>query len=193
MSRELRRLAFALAEEALELSSEQREQWLEVNCGDNPALLSEVRAILEADESASDFTGAMLDIKDTPATDFVGRTLGRYRIVDVLGEGGMGVVFKGERVGDFEQTVALKIVRQGLDSGSARLRFDLERDALARIEHPSIARLIDAGVDDDNRPYFVMEYVDGVPLDTFLEEQQLDLRERLLLFKRICDGVAAAQ
>ncbi len=192
MTRELRKQAFTLAENALERSDEERDQWLRDACSDNQVLLDEVNAILEADRSGIDFTNALAGFEDEPPDQLLGKTLGRFRLVEVLGQGGMGVVFKAERIGDFEQTVAIKIVRQGLESSNARMRFDLERDALARIEHPNIARLIDAGVDDHDRPYFVMEYVDGVPLNTFLEQNELGLRERLTLFMSICDAVIAA-
>ena len=192
MDRELRKKAFTLAEEALGKDERDRDAWVKAACGEDEALLGEVNAILDVDRSGAEISGVFSGFDNDAPEQLIGKTLGRYRITELLGEGGMGVVFKGERVGEFQQTVAIKIVRQGLDSRNARARFDLERDALARIEHPYIARIIDAGVDDHGRPYFVMEYVDGVPLSVFLERNDLSLRDRLVLFTRICDAVAAA-
>jgi len=116
---------------------------------------------------------------------------GPYRLVRLLGSGGMGAVYLGERTdGEIQQQVAVKLLRAGADRPAWRDRFLRERQLLADLNHPSIARLLDAGHTSDGRPYLVMEYVDGVPIDTYAAD--LDLRQQLLLFLRVCDGVSHA-
>ncbi|REJ76892.1 MAG: serine/threonine protein kinase [Acidobacteria bacterium] len=118
------------------------------------------------------------------------RTIGRYRLLEILGRGGMGVVYRAERADDeFEKTVALKLLPQGLESEPARRRFRIERQILARLEHPGIARLLDGGVTDDGSPYLVMELVEGRPIDTFCDEEELSLRSRVELFLDVCEAV----
>ena len=116
---------------------------------------------------------------------------GPYRLVRLLGSGGMGAVYLGERTdGEIQQQVAVKLLRAGADRPAWRDRFLRERQLLADLNHPSIARLLDAGHTSDGRPYLVMEYVDGVPIDTYAAE--LDLRHQLLLFLQVCEGVSHA-
>jgi class 3 adenylate cyclase len=118
--------------------------------------------------------------------------LGPYRILGQLGKGGMGTVYKAEQRDPVKRTVALKIIKPGFDSAEIIARFDSERQALARMEHHNIARVLDAGADRHGRPYFVMEYVPGVPITHFADHNKLSLHQRLILFTQICDGVAHA-
>ncbi|MEM1248714.1 MAG: serine/threonine-protein kinase [Acidobacteriota bacterium] len=119
-----------------------------------------------------------------------GQELGRYRLLEVLGRGGMGVVYLAERAdGEYERRVALKLLPQGLDATEARERFLLERQILARLQHPGIAQLLDGGVSPDGFPYLVMELVDGEPLDEFVDARSLELEERLGLFLQVCSAV----
>ncbi len=122
------------------------------------------------------------------------RRVGRYRILRELGRGGMGTVYLGERDdGEFRQTVAVKVLKRGMDTDEILRRFLRERQILARLEHPGIARLIDGGATEDGRPYFVMEFVDGEPLTTFADRRRLSLRARLALFDQVCDAATFAQ
>ena len=121
-----------------------------------------------------------------------GQTVGPYRLERCLGEGGMGEVWLAEQTAPVRRTVALKLVKAGMDTRSVVARFEAERQALAMMEHPAIARVFDAGVAPGGRPYFAMEYVQGVPLDVYCDRQRLSLRERLELFVRVCQGVQHA-
>jgi tetratricopeptide (TPR) repeat protein len=125
-----------------------------------------------------------------PRDELIGKILGRYRIIRLLGRGGMGSVYLGQRDDEqFSRRVAVKVIRPGADSEEVVRRFRLERRALAALDHPNIARLLDAGLTDDDRPYFVMEYVDGAPLDEHLKRRNPPIRERLALFREICAAV----
>ena len=121
------------------------------------------------------------------------RTIGPYRVVETLGQGGMGTVFLAERIeGGFEQQVALKLVKKGMDSEAIVGRFREERRILARLEHSGIARLLDGGMSEDGRPYFAMEYVEGEPITTYAAREGLDVTDRLRLFLQVCDAVQVA-
>jgi len=119
-------------------------------------------------------------------------TIGNYRVLRTLGEGGMGVVYEAEQVRPVRRRVALKVIRTGLDSEGVRLRFESERQALALMDHPAIARVFDAGVTADSRPFFAMELVDGVPITEFCDRERLELGPRLQLFVQVCEGVQHA-
>jgi serine/threonine protein kinase/formylglycine-generating enzyme required for sulfatase activity len=118
--------------------------------------------------------------------------VGTYRILDVLGEGGMGVVYLAEQSEGLRRRVALKVIRAGMDSRQLLRRFQAESRALALMEHHAIARIYDVGTTDDGRPFFAMEYVDGLPLTTFCDSQRLGIRARLELLEQVCDGVQHA-
>jgi len=115
--------------------------------------------------------------------------VGRFRLVRLLGEGGMGSVYLGERTGDFKQTVAVKLLREGLCDPSALLRFGIERRALASLQHPNIVQLIDGGLTGDGIPFLVMDYVEGMPLDRYCDERQALLRERIRLMIQVLEAV----
>lgn len=119
--------------------------------------------------------------------------LGAYRLVRLLGQGGMGAVYLAERDDDqFQHTVAIKLIRHGFDTSAARARFIFERQLLARMEHPHIARLYDGGLTEDKRPYFAMEYVEGTALTDYAESRKLSIEARLRLVLQVCDAVAYA-
>ena len=122
-------------------------------------------------------------------TDRSGDRIGEYVLIEKLGTGGFGVVWKAERREPFVQQVALKILRPGMDSEGVLARFELERQALAMMDHPNIAKVIDGGVTQAGRSYFVMELVKGEPIDRFCDANRLDLRRRLELFAQVCDAV----
>ncbi|MEM0962538.1 MAG: serine/threonine-protein kinase [Bacteroidota bacterium] len=169
----------------------------------DPPVRAEVEALLaldgEADRvlggSATDFADPLLrdltdEIDQADADDEVGRRVGPYEVVGVLGRGGMGTVYRARRVdGTFDQTVALKLLRRGLDTDDLVARFRSERQILAALDHPSIARLYDGGKSNDGRPYFAMELVEGEPVTAWADRQRLGTGARLRLFATICDAV----
>ncbi|HLK67499.1 MAG TPA: protein kinase [Bryobacteraceae bacterium] len=162
-------------------------------------LAHEVRMLLEASDESSDFleesalaSHAQTVIDQIP-TPFLGTRLGPYRIERQLGEGGMGVVYQGVRAdGLFEQTVAIKILKRWMLSEVDISRFRAERQILADLDHPNIARLLDGGTTSDNLPYYTMEYVEGQYLDVFCRDGKLPIRARLELFLQVCDAVEYA-
>jgi serine/threonine protein kinase len=127
-----------------------------------------------------------------PEDNLVGAKVGPYRIEQRIGHGGMGTVYQARREEGYRQRVALKVIRPGLDSAELLGRFHTERQVLAELEHPHIARLLDGGTLDDGRPYFVMEYIDGEPLDRFCEQRQLSTSDRLRLLQGVCAAVQHA-
>ncbi len=186
----------ALFADALAAGPDARATFLAEACPD-AALRQEVEELLDAHEADGpmDVLGAAwapaADVLDVPEdAPLAGRRVGPYRLLRRLGRGGMGEVFLAERAdGQFEREVALKLLRDGLDSDAFRRRFLQERQTLARLEHPGIARLLDGGLTDDGRPYFAMEAVQGERLDRYCDARRLDLRQRLTLFLQVCHAV----
>lgn len=174
---------------ALERPPARRAAFIVEACGDDAELLAQVRGLLAShdDADSADFLGgAALEL---PAGSLVGRTIDRYRVVRELGAGGMGTVYLAERADEaFTKQVALKVVR-GLETREATARFHAERQTLARLEHPHISRLLDGGTTEGGRPYFVMEYVDGVRIDRHCDEASLDMQARVSLFLDVCAAV----
>ena len=191
-----------LLEQAWERPEADRPDWLVAHCED-PVLLAEVESLLCADAEATDFLGGdagtlaaqLLESGGGPA-ESVQQRIDRYRIVRRIARGGMGDVYLAERAeATFEQVVALKLAHRFSDTLDRRRRFLDEQQILARLEHPNIARLIDGGIWDGDvlaeggRPYLVMEFVDGLPITAYCERLGLELRERLDLFRIVCDAV----
>lgn len=176
--------------EAVEsLPAEARAARLAELCPDDPALRERVLALLAADPARLPPLQAL--VRDAL---FIreGDHVGPYRLVRLLGEGGMGEVWLAEQVEPIRRQVALKLIKPGMDSRSVIARFETERQALGLMEHPSIARIYDAGVTPRGLPYFAMEYVDGQPITGYCDALQLSVRERLELFVRVCAGVQHA-
>ncbi|GIV61776.1 MAG: hypothetical protein KatS3mg044_0642 [Rhodothermaceae bacterium] len=188
----------ALFEATLAQTPAARPAYLRDACGSDEALFREVASLLEADGQADSFLeGHALDGVDVSAWDgdlsAAGSRIGPYRLVRLIGEGGMGLVYLAERAdGVFEQQVALKLIRRGMDTDRIIRRFEAERQILARLQHEHIARLLDGGVTDDGRPYFVMEFVDGVPIDAYCDAHHLSIDARLDLFVTVCKAVLYA-
>ena len=183
-----------LFEAAAELPAAEREPYLDDACGEDASLKREVLALLEAADSGEveaalhDAAAGALEASSSP-----GEHVGPYRLLRELGSGGMGTVFFAERAdGEFEQQVAIKLVRGGARGGHIVERFRSEMRMLARLEHPNIARLIDGGSTASGVPYFVMEYVDGEPIDRYCDRLRLSTRARLELFGLVCDAVESA-
>jgi serine/threonine protein kinase/Tfp pilus assembly protein PilF len=180
--------------EALELDGPQREALLERHCAGMPALRARVEALLRAHaRSPRILTGdGAAHFAPQGGTLAEGERLGPYRIVRVAGQGGFGTVYEAWQDEPVRRRVALKLLHRGLDSGPARARFEAERQALARMDHPHIARVFDAGTTTDGRPWFVLEFVDGAPLSAFADAHGLDLPQRLALFRLVCLAVQHA-
>jgi serine/threonine-protein kinase len=186
-----------LFHEALEQPTEGRRAFLDRACAGNAALRAEAESLLAAHERAGDFlspdparAAALLEGEGEPAEPL---RAGPYRLVREIGRGGMGVVYLAERVeGGFRQRAAVKLVKRGMDSDAILRRFLRERQILARLEHPGVARLLDGGVTETGQPYFAMEYVEGQPLTAYCHERGLGLDERLALFEAACRAVQHA-
>jgi serine/threonine protein kinase len=175
----------------LELPEAERPRFLE-NCA--AEIKSEIEKLLTAHEKADNFINQPFFFRDDAADkDFTGKQIDDYLILEKIGEGGMGAVFLAEHcVEDFSQKVALKLIKRGMDTAAVLKRFLMERQILAQLEHPNIARLIDGGSTDDGLPYFVMEYVEGENIRDFCNHHAFDLRERLELFQKVCTAVSYA-
>ncbi|GAB5536710.1 MAG: serine/threonine-protein kinase [Rubricoccaceae bacterium] len=195
--------ADTLFDAALQRPADERTAWLRAECGGDPELYHAVAALLKADaeaegalgESATSFASGLIDAvqRDQEAALPVDTRVGAYRIVGELGRGGMGTVYRAARAdGTFEKEVALKLVKRGMDTDEVLRRFRSERQILAGLEHPNIARLLDAGAADDGRPFVAMELVDGQPITDYAEARQLDRPARLALFEQAVEAVAYA-
>ena len=188
-----------LLQSALDCEPSQRASFLDEACAGDHALRQHVEALLAADHEASDFlerpaieAGTLLAI-EAASGSLVGRRIGAYRILRELGRGGMGEVYLAERADEqFRKQVAIKLVKHGMDSNAILHRFRSERQILASLDHPHIATLLDAGTTDDGLSYFIMEYVEGQPIDVYCTTHGLSTRERLHLFGLVCAAVQHA-
>jgi non-specific serine/threonine protein kinase/serine/threonine-protein kinase len=184
--------------DAVELDRSRRASFLDDRCAGRPRLRAEIESLIAAHERSDLF----LDVPTDPGAtdrgpegfrDERGRTVGQFRLLENIGEGGMGVVYRAERVdGEFTQRVAVKLIDLPLRNPDALRRFRAERQILATLHHPNIVTLVDAGVTGDGRAYIVMELVDGVPITAYCAERRLSLTDRLLLFREVCGAVQDA-
>ncbi len=187
-----------LLSEVLEQPTEHRAALLDAACAGDEALRSEMEALLNAAVGADQYFDDLADKVLLPlaplATEAPQEThIGAYQVLHLLGQGGMGRVYLAERAdGQFKQRVALKIIKRGLDTDRVRQRFLRERQILARLQHPHIARLLDGGITDDGRPFFVMEQVDGLPLTDYCNQHCLGIDARLRLFMEVGRAVQYA-
>ncbi|MGH7636481.1 MAG: tetratricopeptide repeat protein [Gemmatimonadaceae bacterium] len=182
--------------EAVALTGESRREFLDAACAGDDELRAEVNALLRASEPGADAALERVRAAVGALTGVVGRQagerVGAYVLLHELGHGGMGTVFLAERGDDqFRKRVAIKFMR-GVPSADLLRRFRGERQILANLEHPNIARLLDSGVNDAGEPYVVMEHVEGEPIDAYSVRRALDVRERLRLFRDVCSAVQAA-
>ena len=181
--------------EAADLPQPEQTDFVKVACGDDQELVSEVLAMLQQDSADSLLNRSLAGVahqmfgEATPAVP--PKEFGPYRILKLLGEGGMGVVYLGERK-DLGTQVAIKVLRDAWLSPARRERFAAEQRTLAQLNHPSIARIYDAATLDDGTPWFVMEYVEGVPLTRYCREHGCSIVERLQLFRSVCEAVEHA-
>lgn len=189
----------SILEQAIEVAPPERALYLDEVCGNDRELRREVEALLDFDNTrANALEQPAFSILDENgfgknAKNLIGKQIGNYKVVDELGIGGMGAVFLAERAdGAFNQKVALKIVKRGMDTDAVLRRFLNERQILAALEHPNIAHLIDGGTTEDGLPYFVMEYVEGEAITNYAALKNLNLEERLKLFREVCAAVSFA-
>jgi serine/threonine-protein kinase len=181
----------------LDRPPDERVAYLNDVCGDDVDLRREIKLLLDAEQSSSGFLedpgewlGEPLPEEPVPAAVARGQVIGAYRIAEELGHGGMGAVYLAERAdGHFEQRVALKLLRNRVATRREIRRFQSERQILADLQHPNIARLLDGGVAEDGRPYFVMEYIPGVPIDRYCDDHRLTIGQRLDLMQTVCAAV----
>lgn len=188
------RIALRLLREAMDTEPAQRPAFVRLHCAGDAALEARVMALLgDADAiDTEDAAGAHV-LPDDPADPLVGQALGAFRVIERVGRGGMGVVYRGERAGaDFHQEVALKLIRRGFDFDDIRARFLRERRILARLDHPHLAHFIDGGVAPDGRPWFALEFVRGEPISLWCDARRLALRARVRLFLDVCAAVQHA-
>ena len=167
----------------------EREQFLAGACAGALELQEQVLSLLEAYEGAGVF------LKDTPVrsptalvTEKPGDVIGRYKLRETLGEGGCGVVYVAEQEEPVRRRVALKVIKTGMDTKTVVARFEAERQALAMMDHPNIAKVLDGGTTDKGRPYFVMELVRGIRITDYCDQAQLSTKERLDLFIKVYQG-----
>ena len=182
---------------AVKLSPERRAAYLDQACGTDQALRREVEWLLRANEEGAGFLQShagrpLATVDELPITEGLSTLIGPYKLLQQIGEGGMGVVYMAEQEQPVRRKVALKIVKSGLDSAQVIARFEAERQALALMDHPNIAKVLDAGTTESGRPYFVMELVKGIPVTRFCDEHQLTPRQRLELFIPVCQAVQHA-
>ncbi|MFC1572064.1 protein kinase [Candidatus Eisenbacteria bacterium] len=184
--------------EALKLgTAEERAAYLNRACGEDAALRAEVESLLDAHEGAGDFLdtaaiGLVGSQSGLPEIDGPGAVIGRYKLLQVIGEGGFGIVYMAEQQEPIHRRVALKIIKLGMDTKQVIARFEAERQALAMMDHPNIAKVFDAGATETGRPYFVMELVKGVPVTEYCDTNMLDTKQRLALFQDVCSAVQHA-
>jgi serine/threonine protein kinase len=187
----------AIFKTAVTLAAEEREAFLDKACSANPELRREVEALLRAHDASyrlpmtnpviGQVTGNFDPIAERP-----GATVGPYKLMEQIGEGGFGLVFVAEQQHPVRRKVALKIIKPGMDTRDVIARFEAERQALALMDHPNIARVLDAGATRSGLPYFVMELVKGIPIVSYCDQHQLTTRERLELFVSVCQAIQHA-
>jgi eukaryotic-like serine/threonine-protein kinase len=188
------RLKSILADVLEHTSPEERTAVLTQSCAGDTALLCEAQKLLAHDTSVfEEFAEIVATRLRCDEHDRTGERMGAYAVVKELGRGGMGAVYLAERAdGQFEKRVAIKVLKRGTDTDEVLRRFRIERQILARLDHPNIARLLDAGTTDDGLPYFIMDYIVGEPVTRFAVAQKLSTRQRLELFLKICAAVEFA-
>lgn len=174
----------------------ERAAFLADACGDDSQLRAEIEDLLDHDQMAGSFLAAAAVgpaiTLDAPIAESPGTIIGKYKLLQEIGEGGMGTVFMAEQTEPVKRRVALKLIKPGMDSKQVIARFEAERQALAMMDHPNIAKVLDAGTTDSGRPYFVMELVKGIPITRYCDEHHLAPRERLKLFTYVCLAVQHA-
>ena len=190
----------ALFQAAIQLTGNARASFLENACAGDVALRQRLEVLLAANEQSegvlAELTPAAgatmkLELADAP-DETIGQKIGRYKILEKIGEGGCGVVYVAEQTEPVQRRVALKVIKLGMDTKAVVARFEAERQALAMMDHPNIAKVLDAGTTETGRPYFIMELVRGIRITDYCDQNNLSTRERLDLFIKICQAIQHA-
>ena len=182
---------------ALKLTSQgERDAYVKTACGEDIDLQNRIEALLKAHDAKDSFLEAPVvepDVTlDASSIEGPGTRIGRYELLELIGEGGMGLVYLAEQKEPVRRKVVLKVIKPGMDSKQVVARFEAERQALAVLDHPNIAHVFDAGTTETGRPYFVMEYVKGMSITRYCDEHRLNIEQRLRLFEQVCEGVQHA-
>jgi serine/threonine-protein kinase len=177
-------------------TAEERSAYLDGACGSDHELRERVERLLAAQLKVGSFlespAPALIDTVDEPISEAPGTIIGPYKLLEQIGEGGFGVVFMAEQQQPIRRKVALKVLKPGMDTRQVIARFEAERQALALMDHPNIAKVLDAGQTSSGRPYFVMDLVKGLPITELCDQAKLPIRERLELFLSVCQAVQHA-
>jgi len=184
---------------ARQMPASERAAYLDKACAGDPALRQSIEELLQASEAVGDFLkspaalgpGGTVQIPATPA-EKPGDQIGHYKLLQQIGEGGCGVVYMAEQAQPVRRRVALKVIKLGMDTKNVIARFEAERQALALMDHPNIAKVLDAGATNMGRPYFVMELVRGIKITDYCDENNLSTKERLDLFIKVCQAIQHA-
>ncbi len=184
--------------EAIRLPQSERAAFVD-ECSPDSQVRDRLNVLLEAHDEASDFLESpavrapVLDLTtQLPLAEGPGTTIGRYKLLELIGEGGFGAVYMADQKEPVRRRVALKIIKLGMDTKQVIARFEAERQALAMMDHPNIAKVLDAGATETGRPYFVMELVKGVHITEYCDTEKLTTKERLDLFIKVCNAVQHA-
>ncbi|MCU0871566.1 MAG: protein kinase [Pirellulaceae bacterium] len=187
-----------LFHEALEQPAERRAAYLDAACQGDANLRDRVELLLRVHANPGSFLASPAHRVDLGVTldhfppEGPGIQIGPYKLLQEIGHGGMGVVYMAEQTEPVKRQVALKIIKPGMDSRQVIARFEAERQALSLMDHPNIAKVLDAGTTDSGRPYFVMELVKGLPITQYCDERRLTPTERLQLFLPVCQAIQHA-
>lgn len=194
-----------ISAKALAQPPAERVAFIRAACGDNERVADELVALFDRMQSVErrEFLATPPELptvaaadrgasNTSDANDLIGTVIDRYRLVEQIGEGGFGAVFRAEQIEPIQRDVAFKIIKLGMDTAHVIARFEVERQALAMMDHPNIAKVLDAGATDRGRPYFVMEFVAGQPITAYCDERKLSLTARLELFVAVCHAVQHA-
>jgi len=180
---------------ALDISNPNGQAaYLDNACKGDNKLRAEIEELLKAHEEAGDYleapaVGANVTIDGPAQIEGPGTKIGRYELLELIGEGGMGLVYTAQQKKPVKRKVALKIIKPGMDSKQVIARFEAERQALAVLDHPNIASVFDAGTTNTGRPYFIMEYVKGMSITKYCDENKISIEQRLRLFEQVCEGI----
>jgi len=178
---------------AIELPLAGRKGFLDRECGHDLELRQRLEALLAVDaETIEFFTSTAVRRPPLLPEEKPGDRIGRYKLLQKIGEGGCGVVYMAEQEEPIRRRVALKVIKLGMDTKEVIARFEAERQALALMDHPNIARVLDAGATDKGRPFFVMELVRGIPITRFCDDENFSPTDRLRLFIQVCHAIQHA-
>jgi len=194
MSKEQKDIKVIFSEAKEKQTPKERAAYLDEVCGKDAELRSKIEGLLKAHEQAGSFlvvpaSDANVTIDGPAQIEGPGTKIGRYELLSLIGEGGMGLVYLAEQKEPVKRRVALKIIKPGMDSRQVIARFEAERQALALLDHPNIAHVFDAGTTEAGLPYFVMEYVKGMSITAYCDEYKLNIEQRLKLFEHVCEAI----